>query len=108
MIKLLRLGTAIALAGPIAIVAATESSAFPLHDLAVKAAAPVFTTEVRHRPTTGAAGPLRPGWGYGNDWTYQGYYWRYPTYSYWGPVYAYRGYPAWTWYATPYQYEYWW
>jgi len=78
MIKARKLSIAIAVVGPLAIVAAGKSFAGPINTVALKAAVPVAATEVQYRPYY-----YYPGYSY------------YPAYSYWGyPAYAYWGYPG--------------
>jgi hypothetical protein len=80
------------IAAPLVMAAPANSIAGPITGAAMRAAAPAFTTEVRHRP----AGTY--------VWEYPSYsYWGYPPYNYWGsPGYSnyywyYPGYYAYTW-----------
>jgi hypothetical protein len=103
MVKVPKLAIIIAIAGPLAVAGAAESSAAPINGAAIKAAAPAVTTDVRYRAQ--AARPDRD----------DPYNWNYPTYSYWGyrPYYygSYPGYlaysPYWT-YPNYYAYSYGW
>jgi len=71
-IQVMRLASALAIAGPLAMTAAASSSAAPMNGMSIKAAAPAVATEVRYRQ-----------------------YWDYPYYSDWGyPTYYYYGYPS--------------
>ena len=93
-----KLATAGALAGTLAVVAATEASATPANGLAITAAAPTLPTEVRYRASSDATYPAY--------WGRPAYtYWGYPAYSYWG----YPGYPTyWRSYPTYNGYVSWW
>ena len=70
MIKGPKLAVVIAIAGPLAMAGAAQSSAATINGAAIKAAAPAVTTDVRYRAQ--AARPDR-------DYSYN---WNYPTYSY--------------------------
>jgi hypothetical protein len=86
-IQVLRLAIALAVAGPLAMVAADKSSAAPMHGKSIKAAAPAATIDVRYLPYWDYS--YASYWGYptyyyygGPDyWTYSPY-WRYPQYYY--------------------------
>jgi hypothetical protein len=96
MIKARKIAIAIAIVGPLSLVAAGESFAGPMNTLGVKAAVPAAATEVRYRPHY--------------TYTYPAYsYWSYPTNTYWGyPGYAW-GYPGYSWgYPGYYGYTYVW
>jgi hypothetical protein len=96
MIKARKIAIAIAIVGPLSLVAAGESFAGPMNTLGVKAAVPAAATEVRYRQHY--------------TYTYPAYsYWGYPTNTYWGyPSYAW-GYPGYSWgYPGYYGYTYGW
>jgi len=87
MSRMAMLRIAAVIAAPLAMATPGSSIAGPIPGAAMRAAAPTFTTEVRHRPA-GA------------------YVREYPSYSYWGyPWYSYWGYPAYSsyyWYYPGY------
>jgi hypothetical protein len=77
-------------AAPLVMAAPANSIAGPITGAAMRAAAPAFTTEVRHRPA--------------GTYVYLSYsYWGYPSYNYWG----YPGYSNYYWYYPEY-YAYTW
>jgi hypothetical protein len=90
-IQVRRLAIALAIASPLAMTAAAESSAAPINGVSIKAATPAVSTEVRY-------------------WQYQNYPyysdWGYPTYYYYGDQ-NYRTYSPYSGYQ-PYYYYRWW
>jgi hypothetical protein len=90
-IQVRRLAIALAIASPLAMIAAAESSAAPINGVSIKAAAPAVSTEVRY-------------WQY-RDYPYYSD-WGYPTYYYYGDQ-NYRTYSPYSGYQ-PYYYYRWW
>jgi hypothetical protein len=90
-IQVRRLAIALAIASPLAMTAAAESSAAPINGVSIKAAAPAVSTEVRY-------------WQY-RDYPYYSD-WGYPTYYYYGDQ-NYRTYSPYSGYQ-PYYYYRWW
>jgi hypothetical protein len=86
-IQVRRLAVALAVAGPLAMAGAAQSSAAPMNGKSIKAAAPAAMIDVRYRPYWDYS--YASYWGYptyyyygGPDyWTYSPY-WRYPQYYY--------------------------
>jgi hypothetical protein len=76
-IQVRRLAIALAIASPLAMTAAAESSAAPINGVSIKAAAPAVSTEVRYRQY--------------RDYPYS-WDWGYPAYYYYGDRNAYYYY----------------
>ena len=81
------LAIALAIAGPLTVAAAAESSAAPINGKSINAAVPTLTTDVPYR-----AYPYASYWGYPTYYYYgyprtSSYYYAYPNYWTYSPYY---------------------
>jgi hypothetical protein len=89
-IEVMRLATALVIAGPLAMTAAAKSSAAPMSGMSIEVATPAVATDVRYRQYQDY--PYYSDWGYS---TY--YYYGYPNYSTYSPYFGYQRYYYYGW-----------
>ena len=93
-IQVRRLAIALAIAGPLTVATAAQSSAAPINGTSIKAAVPTVTTDVRYRVYRDS--PYPSYWGYPTYYSYgyPAYYYGYPRYWSYSPYWSYPGYYA--------------
>ena len=96
-IQLSRLAIALAIAGPLAVVATAKSSAAAINGMSIKATVPAVTTDVRYRVHRAYSYPSYSGYPTYYDYGYPDYYYGYPNYRTYSPYWDYPRYYNYGW-----------